>query len=73
MSQIAFLFPGQASQYVGMGRDLYDNFAVAREVFEEAEDALGWAVSRLCFEGTQAELQLTENTQPAILTGYVAA
>lgn len=73
MSKIAYLFPGQGSQYVGLGRDLADNFAVARQTFEEADDALGWSLSKLCFAGTAEELQLTENTQPAILTTSVAA
>lgn len=68
----AFLFPGQGSQYVGMGKDFYENFRVAREVFEEANDALGFSISRLCFEGPEDQLKLTENTQPAILTVSVA-
>ncbi|HEV8369560.1 MAG TPA: ACP S-malonyltransferase [Pyrinomonadaceae bacterium] len=72
-SAIAFLFPGQGSQYAGMGRDLVENFAVAREVFEEADTALNFAISRVCFQGSGEELQLTENTQPAILTVSVAA
>ncbi|HEY7784412.1 MAG TPA: ACP S-malonyltransferase [Pyrinomonadaceae bacterium] len=72
-SSIAFLFPGQGSQYPGMGKDLANNFAAAREVFEEADQALGFGISRLCFEGSAEELQLTENTQPAILTVSVAA
>lgn len=67
------VFPGQGSQAPGMGKDLADKFAVAREVFAEADDALGFAISRLCFEGPAEELQLTENTQPAILTTSVAA
>ncbi|HET9789460.1 MAG TPA: ACP S-malonyltransferase, partial [Pyrinomonadaceae bacterium] len=71
--RIAMVFPGQGSQSPGMGRDLAENFAVAREVFEEADDALGFAISRLCFDGPAEELQLTENTQPAILTVSVAA
>ena len=70
---IAYIFPGQGSQYAGMGRDLAENFAAAREVFAEADEALGFALSRLCFEGPAEELQLTENTQPAILTTSVAA
>jgi [acyl-carrier-protein] S-malonyltransferase len=72
-SVIAFLFPGQGSQYAGMGKDLAENFAVAREVFEEADAALNFSISRLCFGGPEEELQLTENTQPAILTVSVAA
>ena len=72
-SAIAFLFPGQGSQYPGMGRNLADNFPAAREVFEEADEALGGSISRLCFEGPAETLQLTENTQPAILSVSVAA
>ncbi|OUN01554.1 MAG: malonyl CoA-acyl carrier protein transacylase [Firmicutes bacterium ZCTH02-B6] len=70
---LAFVFPGQGSQAVGMGRDLYENFPVARAVFEEADAALGFPLSRLCFEGPQEELWLTYNTQPALLTVSVAA
>ena len=70
---IAFLFPGQGSQQVGMGKDLADNNPAAREVFEEADTALGFALSELCFNGPAEQLQLTENTQPAILTVSVAA
>jgi [acyl-carrier-protein] S-malonyltransferase len=73
MSKLAFLFPGQASQYSGMGRDLAENFPESRAVFEEADAALGFAISKVCFEGTEEELKLTENTQPAILTVSVAA
>src|SRR6202789_4475096 len=73
MTKPAFLFPGQGSQSVGMGRDLYDNFASARAVFEEADEALGFALSKLIFEGPEDQLKLTEHTQPAILTVSVAA
>jgi [acyl-carrier-protein] S-malonyltransferase len=69
----AIVFPGQGSQSPGMGKELADNFAAARQVFEEADDALGFAISRLCFDGPAEDLQLTENTQPAILTVSVAA
>jgi [acyl-carrier-protein] S-malonyltransferase len=70
---IAFVFPGQGSQKVGMGRALFDTYAVCRETFEEADHALGEPLSRLCFEGPEDQLVLTENTQPAILTVSVAA
>jgi [acyl-carrier-protein] S-malonyltransferase len=69
----AFIFPGQGSQYVGMGKDLCGNFKVAREVFEEADDTLRFSLSDLCFEGPEDQLKLTENTQPAILTTSYAA
>jgi [acyl-carrier-protein] S-malonyltransferase len=69
----AFLFPGQGSQYAGMGKGLADSHAAARRVFEEADDALGLAISRLCFEGPDDQLKLTENTQPALLTVSIAA
>jgi [acyl-carrier-protein] S-malonyltransferase len=69
----AFLFPGQGSQAVGMGRALHDASPAARAVFEEADDALGYPISKLCFEGPADELTLTANTQPAILTTSIAA
>ena len=72
-SRVAFVFPGQGSQYVGMGKDLCEQFAAAREIFTEADDALGFRLSELCFAGPDADLKLTENTQPAILTASVAA
>jgi len=72
-SRIAFLFPGQGSQVVGMGKELADNYAVARQTFEEADETLGYKLSKLCFEGPEEELKLTENTQPAILTASIAA
>lgn len=73
MSKVAFIFPGQGSQFPGMGKDLADNFAVAREIFEEANDSLGFDIAKLCFEGPESDLQLTANTQPAILTVSIAA
>ncbi len=73
MSKTAFLFPGQGSQYAGMGKDLADNFAIARQTFEEADEALGFKLSQLCFDGPEEDLKLTFNTQPAILTTSVAA
>lgn len=69
---IAF-FPGQGSQHVGMAKDLYDNFKIVRELFEEASDATSLRLKQLCFEGPESDLQLTENTQPALLTASVAA
>src|SRR5947208_15948815 len=69
----SFVFPGQGSQYPGMGKDLYEKYPAARRAFEEADDALGFSLSKMCFVGSEAELQLTENTQPAILTTSVAA
>jgi [acyl-carrier-protein] S-malonyltransferase len=72
-SSIAFLFPGQGSQAVGMGKELAENYPVARRTFEEADEALGYKLSQVCFEGPEEKLKLTEVTQPAILTASVAA
>ena len=72
-TRIAFLFPGQGSQTVGMGRALAERYPVAADTFAEADKALGFAISKLCFEGPEEELRLTENTQPAIMTVSVAA
>ncbi|MEW6523450.1 MAG: ACP S-malonyltransferase [Bacillota bacterium] len=70
---LGFVFPGQGAQYVGMGEDLYRTRPVARRVFEEASDTLGYDMARLCFEGPAGELRRTERTQPALLTASVAA
>ncbi|MEK7854941.1 MAG: acyltransferase domain-containing protein, partial [Acidobacteriota bacterium] len=64
MARTAYIFPGQGSQAVGMGKELFDNFAAAREVFQQADDALGFSLSEMCFGGDEADLQLTANTQP---------
>jgi [acyl-carrier-protein] S-malonyltransferase len=72
-TKVAFVFPGQGSQYVGMGKDFYEQFDIARRVFMEAEEASGLPLTRLCFSGPEKELKLTEHTQPAILTASIAA
>ena len=72
MGKVAFVFPGQGSQKVGMGRDAFDSSGAARAVFEEVDEALGEALSQLCFEGPEDELKLTANTQPAVLAASIA-
>lgn len=72
MTATAFVFPGQGSQYSGMGKELADNFPAARHIFEEADDALGFKLSTICFSGSDDELKLTANTQPAILAASIA-
>ena len=67
-TKVAYVFPGQGSQWVGMGRDLYDNFNSARAAFEQADQALGFPLSKLCFDGPEDELRQTINAQPAIVT-----
>ena len=73
MSKIAFVFPGQGSQTVGMMKEFYDNYPVVKEVFKEADEALGFSISDMCFNGPEDQLRLTFNTQPAILTCSIAA
>jgi [acyl-carrier-protein] S-malonyltransferase len=72
-TKLAFIFPGQGSQVIGMGKDLAEKYPAARQTFEEADEALGYKLSQLCFEGPEDQLRLTEITQPAILTASVAA
>ena len=72
MGKVAFVFPGQASQYAGMGKELAEQYPAARAVFSEADQTLGFSISKMCFAGTEEDLKLTANTQPAILTCSVA-
>lgn len=73
MGKIAFLFSGQGAQYVGMGKELYDNYKESKNIFDKADEALGFKISEICFQGSKEELDKTENTQPAILTTSIAA
>lgn len=73
MGKIAFVFPGQGAQYVGMGKSLYEAYPEAQEVFDQATEALGYDMAKLCFDGPEEALRITENTQPTILTASVAA
>ena len=72
-SKLAFIFPGQGSQAVGMGKELAEKYPIARQTFEEADEALGYKLSEVCFNGPEDQLRLTEVTQPAILTVSIAA
>lgn len=73
MSKIAFIFPGQGAQYIGMGKELFENIEVCKNIFNIADEELNFELSKLCFEGSIEELNITENTQPAILTASIAA
>jgi [acyl-carrier-protein] S-malonyltransferase len=72
MGKVAFVFPGQASQYPGMGKELADKYPSARAVFDEADKVLGFPITKMCCEGSEEDLKQTANTQPAILTTSVA-
>ncbi|AYD41329.1 [acyl-carrier-protein] S-malonyltransferase [Clostridium fermenticellae] len=72
MGKIAFLFPGQGAQYVGMGKELYDNIDVCKNIFDKADEALNFSISKMCFDGPKSALDITENTQPAVLTMSIA-
>ena len=73
MNKLAFVFPGQGAQTVGMGKDFFDHYDVAKRLFKEADEALGYSIMKMCFEGPEEDLRLTANTQPAILTVSVIA
>ena len=73
MGKIAFVFPGQGAQAVGMGKEFYDTYDIAKKRFDEADEALGYSIKKMCFEGPEEDLRLTANTQPAILTVSVIA
>ncbi len=73
MSKTAFIFPGQGAQSIGMGKDFYDNYDIAKKLFDEADEALGYSIKKMCFEGSEEDLKLTANTQPAILIVSVIA
>lgn len=72
MGKLAFLFTGQGSQYIGMGKDLYDNYSIIRELYDRANEVLGYDIKELCFNGDEKELSKTENTQPALLLTSIA-
>ena len=73
MNKLAFVFPGQGAQQVGMGKDFYEKYDVAKKLFREADEALGYSIMAMCFDGPEGDLRLTANTQPAILTVSVIA